>query len=115
MMMTNWFETLAAPAFDVSEDERAFTIEAELPGLTDKDVKVVIHDGVLSISGEKKIGSERRYHRLERWTGAFERRFTLPEHVDGAAVEATVENGVLMVTILKTEAAVPKRIEVKVK
>lgn len=115
MMPTHWFDTFATPAFDVSEDEKAFTIEAELPGLTDNDVKVVIHDGVLTISGEKRIESERKYHRLERWYGAFERRFALPEFVDATKVDATVKHGVLTVTLPKTEAATPKRIEVKVK
>lgn len=103
------------PAFDVFEDDKAITVEAELPRMTDKDVTVTIHDGVLTISGEKKIESEKTVHRLERWYGAFERSFTLPETVDVAAVDARVADGVLTVTLPKKEAAVPKRIEVKVK
>ena len=106
-----------APAFDVSEDETAITLEAELPGMTEKEITVQIDEGVLTVSGEKKFESEKNeknFHRVERSYGSFHRSFTLPETVDAGKVQANAKNGVLTITLPKTEAAKPKLIDVKV-
>jgi HSP20 family protein len=74
---TDW-----APAVDIRENKDAFVIDAELPGMNREDVKVTVHEGVLTIQGERKQEEETgddRHHRVERVYGSFIRRFTLPE------------------------------------
>jgi HSP20 family protein len=109
---TDW-----APAVDIKETDQAFTIEAELPGLAKDDVKVTVHDGVLSIEGERKHEEEskdRKHHRIERYYGSFKRRFTLPDNVDENSVKAAFKDGLLTLTVQKAEPAQPKAIEVDV-
>lgn len=106
-----------APAVDIKETPEAFTIEAELPGMAKEDVKVTVHDGVLSIQGERKHEEEsgdKKHHRIERVYGSFLRRFTLPENVDEGSVSANFKDGVLSLTLQKSEPAEPKAIEVQV-
>jgi HSP20 family protein len=109
---TDW-----APAVDIKETDQMFTIEAELPGLAKEDVKVTVHDGVLSIEGERKHEEEskdRKHHRIERYYGSFKRRFTLPDNVDENSVKAAFKDGLLTLTVQKAEPAQPKAIEVDV-
>lgn len=106
-----------APAVDIKETPEAFTIEAELPGMSKEDVKVTVHDGVLSIQGERKHEEEttdKKHHRIERVYGSFLRRFTLPENVDDSSIKANFKDGVLSLTLQKSEPAEPKAIEVDV-
>jgi len=104
------------PSVDVSEQDDKITVKAELPGVNSEDVEVSVHDGMLTIGGEKKEESEERgegvYH-SERRYGAFRREIRLPAGVDADKVEATCRDGVLTVTLPKTEQAKAKRIEVK--
>jgi HSP20 family protein len=75
--LTEW-----TPAVDIAEDDKEYTIKAELPGINQEDVKVTVENGVLSISGERKSEKEekdKKYHRIERTYGSFVRTFTLPE------------------------------------
>ncbi|MBO6849454.1 MAG: Hsp20/alpha crystallin family protein [Marinobacter sp.] len=106
-----------APAVDIKETPEAFTIEAELPGMAKEDVKVTVHDGVLSIQGERKHEEEsndRKHHRIERVYGNFLRRFTLPDNVDEGSIHANFKDGILSLTLQKSEPAEPKAIEVQV-
>ncbi|MBZ2169582.1 MULTISPECIES: Hsp20/alpha crystallin family protein [Marinobacter] len=106
-----------APAVDIKETPEAFTIEAELPGMDRKDVKVTVHDGVLSIEGERKHeeeSSDKKLHRVERYYGSFLRRFTLPDNVDENSVKAAFKDGLLTLTLQKAEPKEPKAIEVDV-
>ncbi len=106
-----------APAVDIKEDAEAFTIDAELPGMSKDDVKVTVHDGVLTIEGERKHEEEstdKKQHRIERFYGSFMRRFTLPENVDENSVKASFKDGLLTLTLLKAEPKEPKAIEVDV-
>ncbi|MGM0480552.1 MAG: Hsp20/alpha crystallin family protein [Pseudomonadota bacterium] len=106
------------PAVDIKETPEAFNIEAELPGMSKKDVKVTVQNGVLSIEGERKHEEEtddKKQHRIERFYGSFLRRFTLPDNVDENSVEAHFKDGVLSLTVTKTEPVEPKSIEVEVK
>lgn len=106
-----------APAVDIKETPEAYNIEAELPGMSKDDVKVTVQNGVLSIQGERKQEEEtddRKQHRIERFYGSFLRRFTLPENVDEDSVKASFKDGVLSLTLTKTEPAEPKAIEVDV-
>jgi len=106
-----------APAVDIKEEESRFLIHADLPGVDPKDVELTLENGVLTIKGhrETEAREEREgYKRVERASGTFYRRFTLPDTADPDKVEAQCRNGVLEVSIHKREAAQPKRITVKV-
>ncbi|KEF30373.1 MAG: Hsp20/alpha crystallin family protein [Gammaproteobacteria bacterium] len=105
------------PAVDIKETPEAFSIEAELPGMDKKDVKVTVHDGVLTIEGERKHEEEtndKKVHRVERYYGSFLRRFTLPDNVDENSVKANFKDGLLTLTVQKAEPKEPKAIEVDV-
>jgi HSP20 family protein len=102
---------------DLYEDKDNVVVKAELPGMKREDVEVSLHDGVLSISGERK--SEEKFeaaetYRTERFVGRFQRTLTLPAQVDAAKVNALYRDGILTVTLPKLEEAKPKQIEVKV-
>ncbi|MCK5273518.1 MAG: Hsp20/alpha crystallin family protein [Alphaproteobacteria bacterium] len=99
------------PAVDVAEDDKAVTLTAELPGMKEEDVEVVLRDDMLTVKGEKKSEREEKkenYHLTERRYGAFERTFRLPETADADKIKAAIEDGVLTVTV-------PKKAEAKVK
>ncbi len=106
-----------APLVDITEDDKEYLIKAELPEVKKDDVKVTLENGVLSVSGERKLEKEeksRRYHRIERAYGTFTRSFTLPEDADPGQVNAEFRDGVLRVHVRKNEKARPKAIDVKV-
>ncbi|EQD69781.1 heat shock protein Hsp20 [mine drainage metagenome] len=91
------------PRVEVIETERDVKVEAELPGMEEKDVEVLLHNGVLTIRGERQSESEDKHRRVsERYYGQFERRVVLPAEVDGEKVTATFHKGVLTVTLPKT-------------
>jgi HSP20 family protein len=105
------------PTVDIKEDEKEYLINAEVPGIDKKDVKVTIQEGVLSIQGERKQekeGKGSRFHRVERSYGTFVRSFTLPEDVAEDKLKAEFKDGMLLVHLPKAERAKPKAIEVKV-
>jgi HSP20 family protein len=107
-----------APALDLREDKDNFIVEMELPGMKKEDIDVSVHDGSLSISGERK--SEEKYqeaevYRAERFVGRFQRTVALPAPVAADRVSAQYKDGVLTITLPKTEEAKPKQIEVQVK
>jgi HSP20 family protein len=96
------------PAVDVAEDDKAVTLTAELPGMKEEDVEVVLRDGMLTVKGEKKSEREEKeenYHLTERRYGAFERTFRLPETADADKIKAAIDDGVLTVTIPKKAEA----------
>lgn len=106
-----------APAVDVKETEDAFTVEAELPGMNKEDVKVTVDAGVLTLQGERKHEEEtkdKKHHRIERFYGSFLRRFTLPDNVDESSVKASFKDGLLTLTLQKSEPKEPKAIEVDI-
>jgi HSP20 family protein len=103
---------------DVKEDEKAYHVHAELPGLSEKEVEVTFEDGVLSIRGEKKVEREdkgEKWHIVERSSGSFARQLGMPANIDPERIEAKFEKGVLNITLnkLDEEKAKAKRIEVK--
>jgi HSP20 family protein len=105
------------PLVDIVEDEKEYLIKAELPEVKKEDVKVTVEDDVLTITGERKYEKEekgKKYHRVERAYGSFERSFTLPEDADGSKVSAEFKDGILKVRLPKSEKAKPKAVEVKV-
>jgi HSP20 family protein len=107
------------PAVDIDEDDKTITIQADLPDMDRKDISVALENGYLTIRGERKVEKKedkKKYHRVERSYGAFERTFTLPNNVDDKKISADYKNGVLKVTLPKTKPAVaePKKtIQVK--
>lgn len=107
----NW-----APAVDISENEKAFTLQADIPGVDPKDIDISMEKGVLTIKGERNsenVEETENYRRVERQSGQFYRRFTLPDSADADKIEAKSEHGVITITIPKQEVAVSRKIEVK--
>ena len=107
----NW-----APAVDIKEDDKAFTLLADIPGVDPDEIEVTMDKGVLTIKGERKSEKkteEENYKRVERQYGVFYRRFTLPDSANADEIEAHSEHGVLKITIPKQEVAQSRRISVK--
>jgi HSP20 family protein len=105
-----------APAMDVHEDDKQYAISVELPGVKREDVHVELQEGMLTIRGEKSSEREekkeqRRY--TERSYGSFSRSFRLPPDADVERLDASFKNGVLTITIPKTEEAKPRTIAIK--
>jgi HSP20 family protein len=97
------------PSVDVEETEKEYRVTAELPGLEERDVEVLLQDGLLTVRGEKKLETEARNRSYsERFYGRFERQITLDRDVDDGAVNATFKNGVLRVTVPKNAHAVER-------
>ncbi|HLZ35540.1 MAG TPA: Hsp20/alpha crystallin family protein [Nitrospira sp.] len=112
MAIADW-----SPLVDITEDEKEYIVKAEIPEMKKEDIKLNVHDDVLTISGERKYEKEekgKKYHRVERAYGSFVRSFTLPEDADGTKVSAEYKDGVLKVHLPKSEKAKPKAIEVKI-
>jgi HSP20 family protein len=106
-----------APLVDIAEDDKEYLLKVELPEVQKDDVKVTVESGTLTISGERKSETEqkdRKFHRVERFYGRFERSFALPDDAEAGNVKAEFKDGVLRVHLAKSEKARPKQIEVKV-
>jgi HSP20 family protein len=104
------------PKVEVKENDKAYTVTVELPGLEEKDVKVHVESDMLTISGEKKVEqSDDKTHYSERSYGSFARSFTLPADADSNAVTARFAKGVLSVEVAKTTNPSPKVKQVEVK
>jgi HSP20 family protein len=105
------------PLVDVYEDEHNVVLSAELPGVEQQDLSITVENGVLAISGERKMENEENkdnFHRIERSYGRFTRSFTLPPTVDPDDVKAEFANGVLKITLAKRQEAKPKQVKVEV-
>jgi len=103
------------PLINLTEDKNAFYVRAELPGLTADSLNIQVVGRNLTITGERTIGSESkdaRYHRREREAGAFSRAIGMPGDIDIDKVSASMTNGLLTVTLPKSEASKPKQIAV---
>jgi len=103
-----------SPALDLYQDNDNLTAVAELPGMQKEDIEISLHDGTLSIAGERRSQSRNgeRAERSERYVGSFRRSISLPARVDAQKVSATYRDGILTVTLPKAEEAKPKRINV---
>lgn len=106
-----------SPAVDVSETDAEYVVKAELPEVKKEDVKVTMEDGVLTLEGERKQEKEEKgkhYHRIERSYGSFMRSFELPDNVDTSKAKAEFKDGMLTLSLPKTEKAKSKALEIKV-
>jgi HSP20 family protein len=103
-----------SPALDLYQTNDNVVAVLELPGMRKEDIEISLHDGTLTISGERKSSSSNgeQAERTERYVGSFRRSMTLPARVDSSKVTATYRDGILTVTLPKAEEAKPKRIEV---
>jgi HSP20 family protein len=109
---------MPSPAIDIVEEPAGYKLTAELPGMTEKDVELIVSGDTVTLKGEKKLEMERKdknYTLSERTYGSFQRTFYLPDGVDRDKIAAEFGKGVLTVTLPKTPAAAatPKKIEVK--
>lgn len=103
---------------DVKEDDKAYTVSADLPGLTEENVDITFEEGVLTIRGEKKVERDQKkdtWHVTERSFGSFARQISLPAAVKEDAIEAKFEKGVLTVILPKEAEAqkAAKKIQIK--
>jgi HSP20 family protein len=108
---------ISYPAVDIFEDNKHVTVKAELPGMTKEELDVNITEEAITISGEKKKEEkveEKEYYRVERSHGSFSRTFSFPTEVQSAKARASFKDGVLEVSIPKTEAAKKKKIKVEI-
>lgn len=106
-----------APAVDVTQDKENVYVRAELPGMKKDEIEVTLHEGIVSLSGERKSETEEKsdqVYRSERYFGRFHRSVALPTAVDAEKITASYKDGVLTVTLPKAEEAKPRQIEVKV-
>jgi HSP20 family protein len=107
---------MRAPETDVVETEREIRVVTEMPGLKRENIEIDVENNVLTIRGEKRgertEGEQGKWHLAERRWGTFARSFVLPRDVDAEAIQASFEDGVLTVTVPKSEKARRRRIEV---
>src|SRR5919202_2076019 len=104
------------PAMDLVEHDDHFVLRADLPGMSEDDVRIEVRDNTLTLSGERKAEHEERqrgYYRVERQFGRFSRALSLPEGVNADAIEAHFDHGVLEVRIPKPAERQPRRIQIK--
>lgn len=108
-----WF-----PMLDMKEDSESIVVNIEVPGVKKDDIKVTLRGNQLIVTGERKFEKEKKdetYHRIERSYGKFQRVITIPVEVDQSKIKATYENGILSITLPKTEKEKPKEIEISLK
>ncbi len=110
--MADW-----SPSVDISETDAAYLVKGEIPGVQKEDVKVTIEDGMITLRGERKQEKDEKgekFHRVERSYGSFMRCFRLPDDADETNIKAEFKDGIISITLPKTEKAKnkPKEIEV---
>ena len=105
-----------APSIDISETDKQYVIDVEVPGMDKKDIELNVDNNTLTISGERKFENEeegKHFHRVESSYGNFSRSFTLPDNVDSDSIQATYNIGILHITIDKSEQKMKKQIKIK--
>jgi HSP20 family protein len=106
-----------APSLDISETKGDLVVKAELPGIDPKDIDISLNEGILTIKGEKRQEKEEKeegYHLVERSYGSFTRSIRLPREIQSEKINASYKNGVLKITLPKTEEAKKKEVKIKV-
>jgi HSP20 family protein len=95
------------------QDDKTIFLEAELPGVLEKDVEMTVHEGVLTIKAEKQDTGEREYLHKGRSFGRFEQAISLPEQVDSEKIDASLTNGVLRIELPKVPQAQPRKVTLR--
>ncbi len=111
------FDRSISPAIDVIEKGESVVVRCDMPGIRKEDLDLSLARNVLTLKGEKKPENKKsnsKSYRNETWSGTFQRTIALPDSVDPEKVDATLQDGVLEVTIAKREAVRPRQIDVKV-
>lgn len=106
------------PAANIVENDKEYLIKAELPEVEKKDVQLTVHEGVITLRGERRYersDDSEKQHRVETFYGSFARSFNLPADVDESRIYAESKDGVLKVHLPKTEVQKPKPIDIQVK
>ena len=106
------------PTLDVKENEKEIVVKADLPGMDEKDINLTVHNGVLSLRGEKKsehTDERDNYHVMERSYGSFQRSIRLPETIDEDKAEARFDKGVLTITLPKRPESVSAQKKIQIK
>ena len=114
----SWSSTEVMPRIDATEDDNAFQVRVELPGMDRKDVDITLSGGMLTIRGEKKREDEEKgkdFYRRERSFGSFRRTLPIPTEVDESKIEASFRKGVLTIELPKSEEARKKITHIDVK
>ena len=104
------------PQMDLTETDESYRLHLDMPGMSKDELKISYQDNELVVSGERKsthTDEDEEFVRVERSFGQFRRSFTLPRTVDADNIDATYENGVLTVTVPKTEKVKPRQIEIQ--
>lgn len=116
LLIRPWVRTQSQnPAIDVAEYEHEFVVVAEMPGVKKEDIRVLVQDGTLTLSGERKghaIPDESRWIRSEIGSGSFSRSVELPMPVKEEGITAELKNGILRVVLPKSDEAKPREIRV---
>jgi HSP20 family protein len=106
------------PTLDVKENEKEIVVKADLPGMDEKDINLTIHNGVLSLRGEKKsehTDERENYHVMERSYGSFQRSIRLPDTIDEDKAEARFDKGVLTISLPKRPETVSAQKKIQIK
>jgi HSP20 family protein len=106
-----------SPALDVHDNKDSLVVQVELPGMKKEEISIALHEGVLTVSGERKLQREHKEgeaFRSERYFGKFQRSVTLPVAVDAGKVKASYKDGILSIDLPKAEEAKPKQIAISV-
>jgi HSP20 family protein len=115
--LTRMWEREWAPSLDISETKDNFVVKAEVPGIDAKDIDISLTGDVLTIKGEKKQEREEKeedYHLVERSYGSFYRSVRLPAEVESNKIKASYKNGILNITLPKSEKVKAKEVKIKV-
>ena len=111
------FDRTISPAIDVIEKAESVVVRCDMPGIRKEDLELSLARNVLTLKGEKKSDKKKdkeKSYRNETWSGTFQRTISLPDSVDPEKVNATLQDGVLEITIAKREDVRPRQIDVKV-
>jgi len=115
--LTRMWEREWAPSLDISETRDNFVVKAEVPGIDAKDIDISLTGDVLTIKGEKKQEREEKeedYHLVERSYGSYSRSVRLPAEVESNKIKASYKNGILNITLPKSEKVKAKEVKIKV-
>lgn len=105
-----------APSINISESEKQYLFEVEVPGVDKKDINLNVEGNTLTISGERSFEKKedgKQYHRVESQYGTFSRSFTLPDNAKSETINASYNNGILQITVDKSEQSMKKQIQIK--